>query len=181
MRYQWNFKAEAAPGKEPFTSLELAKYERDISKSLPVNSILELKEKALVMLVTNLCPEMGLANGSCGEVESFDSDGWPTVKFASATVKVRPYEWVVQLARGKMTASALPLKLAYAITIHKSQGQTIDKLFVDLANVWEYGQAYTSLSRAKSMQQLVVSNFTKECVKAHPKVLAFYKGIAHCA
>lgn len=178
MQYQLSFAFESLPNKPPLTSKEREKYEKETTRNLPISAILELKEKALVMLVANVCLEMGLANGSCGEVQSFDTDGLPIVKFESVTAKVRPYDWVLQLGtRCKATVTGVPLTLAYAITIHKSQGQTIDKLFVDLHGVWEYGQAYTSLSRAKSLSGLVVNNFKTDYIKAHPKVLEFYQRI----
>lgn len=174
--YAISFTWEAASNKSEFSEAEKKKYTHQTIVNLPIGARLSLKKKARVMMVANVCTEAGLANGSRGFVESFDPDDHlPIVQFDKIKVKVRTYEWVVQLGtRGKVVVSCLPLKLAYAITIHKSQGQSIDGLEVNLANVWEFGQAYTSLSRAKSLERLVVKNFTTTCVKAHPKVIKYY-------
>jgi ATP-dependent DNA helicase PIF1 len=179
MEYNVTFRFEASNGKAPFSVGEKKKYEQQTLNNLPIGSSLALKEKASVMLVANVCPEMGLVNGSRGVVESFEVDsGLPIVRFDALLVKVRPYDWTVQLGtRGKVIVNCLPLKLATAITIHKSQGQTIDGLVVNLSSVWEYGQAYTSLSRAKSLDRLVVEGYNTACVKAHPKVLQYYSKI----
>lgn len=75
------------------------------------------------------------------------------------------------------TRSQIPLTLAWAFTIHKSQGQTIEYVRVDLRNSFETGQAYVALSRATCMTQLQVLNFRKELVRAHPRVTEFYDRI----
>jgi ATP-dependent DNA helicase PIF1 len=175
-RYEISFAWEPAPNKSMFSSAEKNKYTKQTVASLPIGNQLALKVNAQVMMVANVCTEAGLANGSRGVVESFDPDDhMPIVQFDKIRVKVRAYDWAVQLGtRGKVIVSCIPLKLSYAITIHKSQGQSIDGLEVDLMNVWEYGQAYTSLSRAKSLERLVVKNFKSSCVKAHPKVIVYY-------
>lgn len=82
---------------------------------------------------------------------------------------------VVKLA----TRSQVPLTLAWAQSIHKSQGQTIDLLKVDLGKVFERGQVYVALSRATSMDGLQVLNFKPEKVIAHPKAVKFYKRLSH--
>jgi ATP-dependent exoDNAse (exonuclease V) alpha subunit len=70
----------------------------------------------------------------------------------------------------------LPIKLAYSITIHSSQGMTIDFLSIDLGNtIFEYGQGYTGLSRARNLESIIITNLSKKSFKCHPKVLKFYK------
>ena len=76
---------------------------------------------------------------------------------------------------GKVLArrSQFPLRLAWALSIHKSQGQTIDLLECDLRGVFEDGQTYTAVSRATDLEHLVVRNFSPRVVKASAKCLAF--------
>ena len=70
----------------------------------------------------------------------------------------------------------MPLILAYALTIHKVQGSTVDRAQMNLNSVFEYGQAYVALSRIRSLESLCLENsFPEKCVKAHPKALQFYE------
>jgi ATP-dependent DNA helicase PIF1 len=65
--------------------------------------------------------------------------------------------------------------LAWALSIHKSQGQTIEYLKINLKESFDYGQAYVALSRATCMENLQVLNFSSSIVKSHPKVTEFYR------
>ncbi|KKY27895.1 putative mitochondrial dna helicase [Diplodia seriata] len=76
------------------------------------------------------------------------------------------------------TRTQVPLILAWALSIHKSQGQTLELVKVDLNRVFERGQAYVALSRAKSMDGLQVLNFDPKRVTAHPKVKEFYASLS---
>ena len=69
----------------------------------------------------------------------------------------------------------IPLMLAWAISIHKSQGQTLDRVRVDLGKVFEKGQAYVALSRATNLETLQILNFDPSKVMAHPTVTRFYQ------
>ncbi|OJD30801.1 dna repair and recombination protein pif1 [Diplodia corticola] len=75
------------------------------------------------------------------------------------------------------TRTQVPLILAWALSIHKSQGQTLELVKVDLNRVFEMGQAYVALSRAKTMEGLQVLNFSPGKVTAHPRVKAFYAAL----
>ena len=108
---------------------------------------------------------------------------YPLVRFLlpdgvnTRTVLVEPESWTVEDENNVMLVSRvqLPLILAWSLSIHKSQGQTLPKVKVDLKNIFETGQAYVALSRAVSRQGLQVLNFNESKVRTHPKVTAFYK------
>ncbi|EOO02136.1 putative dna repair and recombination protein pif1 protein [Phaeoacremonium minimum UCRPA7] len=85
--------------------------------------------------------------------------------------------WKVELPTGEVQASReqLPLILAWALSIHKAQGQTLERVKVDLGKVFEKGQAYVALSRATTQAGLQVLRFEKHKVMAHPRVVQFYQ------
>ena len=178
-------------GEEPFIST--------LRSSCIAPTALSLKVGAQVMLIKNLDAEKGLVNGARGFVSRF-VNGVPEVTFSvSAHAKsknttgdaagastdavsddismvLQPQEWTLELgSRVVATRQQIPLKLAYALSIHKSQGMTIDLLDVSMKGVFEYGQAYVALSRAVSLDRVRVSAFTASLVKAHPVVVAYYK------
>jgi ATP-dependent DNA helicase PIF1 len=110
-----------------------------------------------------------------------DMKEYPVVQFTGTdgshrTMLLLPEDWKVELPNGEVQAQRrqLPLILAWALSIHKAQGQTLERVKVDLGKVFEKGQAYVALSRATSQQGLQVLNFEKSKVMAHPRVVQFY-------
>jgi len=102
---------------------------------------------------------------------------WPIVRFTNGrTLLCVPVEFSAENARGRVEASRrqIPLILAWALSMHKSQGQTLERVKVDLSRAFEKGQAYVALSRATKMETLQVLNFDQSKVQAHPRVLAWY-------
>jgi ATP-dependent DNA helicase PIF1 len=174
--FKMHFIWEPLPGGKAFSSREKEMLSKQAMTNLPVGEMLTLKINAQVMMVANVCVKAGLANGSRGVVVDFDqTTEFPIVQFDKVKVLVRPYDWPIVVGkRGKMIVRCVPLTLAYAITIHKSQGQTIDGLDVDMAGLWEAGQGYTALSRARSMENLIVRNFSASSIKTNPKVVQYY-------
>jgi ATP-dependent DNA helicase PIF1 len=85
-------------------------------------------------------------------------------------------EWKSELPNGEVVAKRqqIPLILAWALSIHKAQGQTLERVKVDLGRVFEKGQAYVALSRATTQHGLQVTRFDARKVMVHPKVVAFY-------
>ena len=74
-----------------------------------------------------------------------------------------------------LSRKQVPLILSYAMSIHKAQGQSLDRVVIDLRNIFEKGQSYVALSRAKTPQTLQVLGFEKSKVFVHPRVLDFHK------
>lgn len=132
------------------------------------------------MLLKNINVSAGLVNGARGVIKSFKDD-LPVVHFKNKREYVAKHEkWVVKSAGGgTLTRKQIPLKLAWAFSIHKSQGLTLDCVEMSLGRVFEAGQAYVALSRAQSLQSLRVLDFKASQVWANPDVLQFYKNIDH--
>ncbi|KAM4552500.1 ATP-dependent DNA helicase PIF1 isoform 2-T2 [Odontesthes bonariensis] len=151
---------------------------KTIDAHSPVSSQIQLKVGAQVMLTKNLDVPRGLVNGARGVVVAFQSEqsGLPRVRFlCGVTEVIKPERWVFKSGGGiHLSRRQLPLKLAWAISVHKSQGMTLDCVEISLARVFESGQAYVALSRAKSLEGLRVMDFDPRVVRADPDVLLFY-------
>lgn len=111
-----------------------------------------------------------------------DKMKWPLVQFhavdgSSRSLLCMSEPWKVETPTGEVQASReqLPLILAWALSIHKAQGQTLARVKVDLGKVFEKGQAYVALSRATTLEGLQVLRFDKQKVMAHPRVVSFYQ------
>jgi len=112
------------------------------------------------------------------------SQKWPLVRFAIADGTSRDLlcqqeSWKIELPNGEIQASRsqIPLILAWALSIHKAQGQTLDRVKVDLGKIFEKGQAYVALSRATCQEGLQISRFDPKKVMAHDRVRTFYDGL----
>ncbi len=136
-------------------------------RAFPTEADLELKEGARVMLIRN-DPEGRWVNGSIGFVEGFTANG-VIVNINDRAYEIEPAAWekykyeldpktkkVKQEVIG--TFKQMPLRLAYAITIHKAQGLTLDKVYIDFDyGMFAHGQAYVAFSRARSLEGLEIS------------------------
>ena len=111
-----------------------------------------LKKGAMVMFIKNNF-DQGYINGTTGEVIGFARDNYPIVKITSGEeIIATPDSWTIEdddrvLAR----IGQIPLRLAWAITVHKSQGMTLDVAEMDLSNCFDYGMGYVALSRVRSL------------------------------
>ena len=112
------------------------------------------------------------------------SQKWPLVRFAIADGSSRDLlcqheSWKIELPNGEVQASRsqVPLILAWALSIHKAQGQTLDRVKVDLGKIFEKGQAYVALSRATCQEGLQITRFDASKVMAHDKVRNFYDSL----
>lgn len=112
------------------------------------------------------------------------SQKWPLVRFAVAGGTTRDLlcqreQWKIELPNGEVQAyrSQIPLILAWALSIHKAQGQTLERVKVDLGKIFEKGQAYVALSRATCQEGLQIIKFDPKKVMAHDRVRVFYNGL----
>lgn len=125
-----------------------------LKKSCLAPEVLHLKEGAIVMFVKNNYDE-GYVNGTMGVVESID-EVYPRVKLKNGkTIVVLPEEWaIMEEGSTKAKIVQVPLRLAWAITIHKSQGMTLDAAEIDLSQSFVPGMGYVALSRLRSIEGL---------------------------
>jgi ATP-dependent DNA helicase PIF1 len=149
-----------------------------LQAACPAPRTLRLKEGAQVMLTRNLSSRQGLVNGARGVVEKFTPSGLPVVKFArggeSMTIGRERYS-IRQGGQDAAVRSQIPLQLAWAVTVHKSQGLTLDRVEVSLDRAFEAGMAYVALSRARNLEGLrIVGSIASAALRADPKVVAFY-------
>jgi ATP-dependent DNA helicase PIF1 len=149
-----------------------------LKKGLLCENTLVLKEGAQVMCIINVMNDnkvLELFNGSQGIVTGFAS-GFPLVKFRNGVHKViTPYNWESEKMPG-VCVTQLPLILAWAISIHKSQGSTLEMAEIDIGSgIFECGQTYVALSRVKSLEGLYLSSYDPTKIKINIKVRNFYK------
>lgn len=132
-----------------------------LRKSVLTDEILELKIGTKVMFIKNNF-DKGYMNGTLGEIIEFSDNDFPMVKVSSgAMIEAEPEDWTIQDERGKTLASfnQVPLRLAWAITVHKSQGMTLDAAEIDLSKTFENGQGYVALSRLRDLEGLYLTGF----------------------
>ncbi len=135
---------------------------------------LELKPGAIVMFTKN-DPEGRFVNGTLGVVSHFDrEDGYPIVVTRNGpAVAARPAEWRVTDDDAVIASiTQVPLRLAWAITVHKSQGMSLDAAVIDLSHAFEYGQGYVALSRVRSLAGLYLLGWNWRALRVNPEALA---------
>jgi ATP-dependent DNA helicase PIF1 len=153
-------------------------------KNCPAPTCLELKEGAQVILLTNLDVALGLVNGSVGTVLKC-YDNCVDVQFACGPQIIETNKWEVKQNEydsltGMMkkvtlaSRSQIPLKLAWSITIHKSQGSTLDRAEIDVSEAFAAGQVYVALSRVRNLRSLKIRSFSPYTIKTNKKCLDFY-------
>ncbi len=146
-----------------------------LEKSYMTENELKLCVGAQVMLVYNLSVEEGLANGSRGVVTGF-LKGNPVIRFLNGIeLTVAVHEFTSELSFATVTRQQIPLKLAWAITIHKSQGLTLDYVVTNLRSVFIPSQIYVSLSRVKNLEGLFLTGINFGRVGCDPVVKEFYE------
>lgn len=134
--------------------------------------MLELKEDAMVMCTKNNF-EVGYVNGTLARVIEFDSSGAPVIETTQGKrITMENTSWEVA-EDGKVLAqiTQYPLRLAWAITVHKSQGMSLDAAEIDLSKAFVYGQGYVALSRVRSLEGLKVLGMHPNALQVDPLVV----------
>lgn len=138
-----------------------------LKKSVLALENLELKTNARVMFIRNNY-EAGFVNGTLGIVSGFTDKGFPLVKtFDNELIEAKQEIWAIEDESGKPLASftQIPLRLAWAITVHKSQGMTLDSAMIDLSKAFERGQGYVALSRLRDLSGLKLKGFNQTAIE----------------
>jgi ATP-dependent DNA helicase PIF1 len=162
-----------------------------VSKKVDEDVINKMKERSQATIDLQLCVgaqvmllinnmDLGLANGSRGIVTGFSEQGSPIVRFVNGvSIPIEPHDFNITDSSGNVIEfiiRQIPLKIAYAISIHKSQGITLDCAEVDIRNCFVEGQLYVAVSRVKSLAGLsIVGGFDPSLVVANEKCVDFYK------
>ena len=153
-----------------------------------VKSEIELKEMLNnISIETNLVMKIGASvmyiinnsiinkhNGSTGIIIGKSELNLPIVKFTDGTIHtISPHTWLSHDELGSLTQ--IPLIIAFASSIHKSQGAEFDCAIMDIGkNIFEFNQIYVALSRIRTLQGVYLLAFDPDCIRAHPDALEFY-------
>jgi ATP-dependent DNA helicase PIF1 len=161
-----------------------AEVEREINflkTNIPPEEEVKFKRGAVVMCLVNLAVELGICNGSVGVVtDIYMKQGMslPVVRFRNnVLLPIERHAWQSE-QYPTIVVKQLPLMLAWATTIHKGQGATMDVAEMDIGkSIFEYGQAYVGLSRVRTLDGLYLTEFNPVAIRADPKVVGFYERI----
>ncbi len=163
-----------------------AKKIETLRKNCLAKENLELKIGCQVMMLKNTYQKEGIINGSLGVVKGFSTKkNYPIVEFKNgATLTIAPEDWALEkynqekdqlIVEARMTQ--IPLMPSWAITVHKSQGMTLDKVKCNLSNAFSDGQIYVALSRVKTLEGLFIDGLDLNKIKANDMVVKFYQNL----
>ena len=167
---------------EKCNRLSKEQIEKEIENLMITNQIMnevKIKKGSIIMCTSNIDVENGICNGSQGVIEECSStlEG-PTIRFYNGKKKKLDLHYIQSDDYPKISIGYYPICYAWAMTIHKIQGTTLDCAEIDIGNnVFTYGQSYVALSRLKSLDGLYLKQISKEKIAVHPKVKEFYSNL----
>ena len=163
------------PGYKPPSQSAMKQEEALINQHSLFEKNLTLKIGSQVMCIANINVEIGITNGSTGIIRDIHNNA-PIVQFHNGiTMPIQPHTWSSEKIVG-FGVKQLPLILAWAVTIHKSQGSTLDCAQMNLGgDVFACGQTYVALSRVKSIKHLYLTAFDYTKITVNKKVKEYYR------
>ncbi len=182
-QYNW-LRLQAIPEKEYAIRTQYIgddKYVESAKRTLPIPDTLYVRVGALIMMRRNdVSGEGRFVNGSLGHVTSVNEDILYVHLMSGLDIEVEKYKFSSLDGDGHEVVAAwnFPVSLAYATTIHKAQGATLDRMIVDLHQLWEPGQAYVALSRVRSGSGLIIERWSPHSIRADALVTSFYDSLS---
>lgn len=163
-------KLEGASATYEMVATGRASLAESLKKSVLAPEVLELKVGARVMFVKN-SPDQEYVNGTLGVVVDIDG-AYPVIETHDGKeIVAQPVSWeATDDNKVLASVSQVPLRLAWAITVHKSQGMSLDAIEVDLSRAFTPGQGYVALSRARTLEGLILRGFNATALQVHPYV-----------
>ncbi len=139
---------------------------------------LTLKKGAMVMFVKNNF-DKGYVNGTLGEVIGFDEKNFPIVQtYEGKKITAKPVSWAISEEDDvKAQITQVPLRLAWAITVHKSQGMSLDAAEIDLSKSFVPGMGYVALSRVKSLDGIHLLGANEMSLRVDPSIIEFDRAL----